>query len=360
MKTFAGLEICRFLCALSVIIWHYQHFFTHGVLGDSISSPQIVVLPLYSLLAPFYQHGFAAVQVFWVISGFIFFWKYSDPIYRRSINATQFFILRFSRLYPLHFATLIIVAALQYLYTKYHGVSFIYGQNNSENFALQLAFASNWLGRQKNTFNGPIWSVSVEVLVYAGFFITIRFIRPGLSLCAIIVFVAKILLHFHYQVLVSCVLFFFAGSLTQQLVKRLSAKWQKIGFFCASACLSYIIFSVYFGHSLSETYLLILSTGVVFCFAAIGTTSGRDISKWNWLGQMTYSAYLIHFPIQLATVLILDAVSINSRDVFISPFVLIVFLSTTFGSAWVVYRIFEMPMQNAIRSKTHLNRAQAA
>ena len=30
-KAFAGIEICRFLCALAVVVYHYQHFFANGV-----------------------------------------------------------------------------------------------------------------------------------------------------------------------------------------------------------------------------------------------------------------------------------------------------------------------------------------
>jgi len=50
VKKFAGLEICRFLCAASVIVWHYQHFFAAGILDDSILPVEGVSLPLYSVL----------------------------------------------------------------------------------------------------------------------------------------------------------------------------------------------------------------------------------------------------------------------------------------------------------------------
>jgi peptidoglycan/LPS O-acetylase OafA/YrhL len=39
-KEFAGLEIARFLCALAVILWHYQHFFVKG----AFTTPELLTV----------------------------------------------------------------------------------------------------------------------------------------------------------------------------------------------------------------------------------------------------------------------------------------------------------------------------
>jgi len=77
--------------------------------------------PFYWLLWPLYDYRRYGVQVFWAISGYIFFWKYKDQIARGSIEAGEFFVLRLSRLYPLHFVTLITVAALQFAFFRVNG-----------------------------------------------------------------------------------------------------------------------------------------------------------------------------------------------------------------------------------------------
>jgi len=46
-------------------------------------------------------------------AGFIFFWKYRDANLRSIDARLDLLVFRFSRLYPLHFVTLIIVAILQ-------------------------------------------------------------------------------------------------------------------------------------------------------------------------------------------------------------------------------------------------------
>jgi peptidoglycan/LPS O-acetylase OafA/YrhL len=167
-----GLEGLRFLATLAVLIWHYQHFaFISDKPVDLIKSE----LPYYAGLFPFYEAGRYGVWVFWCISGFIFFWKYRDAISDRSISGWTFFVFRLSRLYPLHFMTLMLVALLQPIYFTLNGYFFVYPNNDIPHFAAQLFMASDWLPLFGNSFNGPIWSVSVEVLVYAVFFLTLRF-----------------------------------------------------------------------------------------------------------------------------------------------------------------------------------------
>lgn len=64
-----GLEVLRFISALAVLVWHYQHFYC---VGDRLADFKREEQPLYFLLRPFYEHGYNGVQIFWCISGFIF------------------------------------------------------------------------------------------------------------------------------------------------------------------------------------------------------------------------------------------------------------------------------------------------
>jgi peptidoglycan/LPS O-acetylase OafA/YrhL len=320
-----------------------------GVWDNSISYSDRTAFPFYYILAPFYQNGAIAVKVFWAISGFIFFWKYSDSIYKRSVSSARFFVLRFSRLYPLHFMTLITVAILQFFYVSSHNMPFIYDHNDSQNFVLQLGLASNWLNRQPYTFNGPIWSISAEVLAYLFFFIVARFIKPGLSISIAIVASTRIAIAYHPQIVLICIHFFFSGGLTQQIIARLSRRGRAIAFWGASGAIVFIIATLYRGHPVTLTYILILSTSIVSWFTLIESANELDMSKWSWLGDLTYSSYLLHFPIQLAVVLIIDALGVD-RHIFLSPFTLSLFLFMTFGAAWITHHHFEMPMQNAIRA----------
>src|SRR5262249_43664578 len=130
-----GLEVLRFLAALAVLFWHYQHFtYVADKPVDLVRSE----LPLYWLLHPFYEAGPYGVWVFWCVSGFIFFWKYRDAIFDRSMPGWTFFVFRLSRLYPLHFVTLIVVAVLQSVYFGWKGYFFVYQDNDLRHFFLQI------------------------------------------------------------------------------------------------------------------------------------------------------------------------------------------------------------------------------
>jgi peptidoglycan/LPS O-acetylase OafA/YrhL len=83
-----GLEALRFLTAFAILVFHYRHF---AFVADQPVGLVSERLPLYGLLRAFHDSGAFGVSVFWCISGFIFFWKYRDPIADRSVDGWKFF-----------------------------------------------------------------------------------------------------------------------------------------------------------------------------------------------------------------------------------------------------------------------------
>ena len=344
-KGFTGIEIGRFLCAFAVILWHYQQFFQLGLEGGGSDAPSDVTkYPFYSALSFFYLNGHHAVVIFWMISGFIFFWKYGESVHARKTSVYRFVALRFSRLYPLHLVTLIIVAILQVLYLSSHRNYFIYNHNDTAHFLLQLAFASNWSGSMPFTFNGSIWSVSVEVLAYAFFFLVVRFFRPGLILCLVVAVIFKTLDHFQPQNLFVCIEYFFVGGAVVRLIERLNRTQNKIAFWL---CVAGIV--AIGATRLGSGTVIVFAFCCLTAFALLNQAMGARFERVSKLGDLTYASYLIHFPIQIALVLVLDRLGV-SRGVFFSPFALIGFMLITFGLSWVVFHGFEMPAQNRIRA----------
>ena len=95
-------------------------------------------MPLYGMLRLFYEKGYIGVGYFFLLSGFIFFWLYQDSIKSKSTTFQEFWVARISRLYPLHLATLLIVAVLQFWYIAHEGNSFVYPYNDIYHFLLNL------------------------------------------------------------------------------------------------------------------------------------------------------------------------------------------------------------------------------
>jgi peptidoglycan/LPS O-acetylase OafA/YrhL len=356
-KELAGLEVLRFLSALAVVFWHYGHFFVMGIWPDT-NGPDRSLFPLHSVLFLLYDYGFYAVNMFWTISGFIFFWKYSHPIFEKVVGLRTFFFLRFSRLYPLHVATLVIVLVLQFAYSWSHETTFIYGSNDAIRFILHIFMASDWPVNQRYSFNGPFWSVSVEVLVYFLFFVYVCYLRPSLVTCVIAIIALKVitrsgyLAYFLSSDLTLCAQYFFIGGFVQQLLLKIATKdWNKPVFYGSLLiCSAVIVAWTYWGIERTDRTVQIFSAALVAAFVTVVMPKGL-LSKVAPLGNLTYSSYLLHFPIQLTAVLVIDSLQIG-RGLFYSPAALMTFLAVTFIAAHWAYHYLERPAQSLIRRLT--------
>lgn len=356
-----GIEILRFLSAFAVLIWHFQHFYF-----DTASAKIVVVHsqePLYALFRPFYDFGWLGVNFFWTISGFVFYSQYLKKVSSGDVTGPAFFVRRFSRLYPLHLVTLLIVAALQLVYFANHSDYFVFPYNSPYDFFVHLIFASGWLTPYTDSFNGPVWSVSTELVIYLVFFLAARYLRIRLvATLALVVFSAIVgIVMIRHQVkgsesnLFFCAFYFFMGGAVHLIVERMHGVIERrrkalIGL-CALVYIALIAFCALFG---GTKYLAATIGAPVSIFLLliiepyIPSRSARFIVA---LGNTTYSSYLIHFPIQLGIVLVLGHFGIASAAVAQSPLFLAAYMLLVFSLARLVYIAFEAPAQRILRRR---------
>jgi peptidoglycan/LPS O-acetylase OafA/YrhL len=350
-----GLELARFIAALGVLLWHYQHFYYTGTAGPDY---QVEQQPLYGLLWPFYLSGFVAVPVFWCISGFIFHYKYAAPVTEKRVSARHFWVLRFSRLYPLHFVTLLLVALLQWQYTSVIGSGFVYSHQDTRHFVLQLFLASSWRLFEKGaSFNGPIWSVSVEVLIYAWFFATRRLGLGKPVLLGLTVGVTALLsvLKIADTPITRCICLFELGALLSSSYRWSSERFSLSVLRSVVCALSVVAAaSCVLVPALSRLPATVLAVPLAPMFVScllltIRPRSQRVVELLTRLGNTTYSSYLIHFPLQL--VIMLAFVHHREHLPVQSPWFLGLFIVTVFVLAERVYTLFEKPAQDLLRER---------
>ncbi len=348
-----GLELIRFISAFAVLVWHYQHFF---YIADKPTNFIREQQPLYSFFSLFYDYGFYGVQVFWCISGFIFFWKYREKLASKSINFKKFFILRFSRLYPLHFLTLLIVLSLQYIYYSKKEYFFVYQNNDILHFIYQLFLASNWGLEKGYSFNGPIWSISVEVLVYFVFFFMITKISKSIFVNFAVIFIclaAKVLNI--PGTIFDCLAFFYIGGLSAIAFKYIqSTKYEKkisyISLFFLFAFPILLSNTNIYNHKYFAKLFLMLYTPALLFFSAQHFRASPFIQKTiEAAGNMTYSSYLIHFPIQLFVAIYF--MNTEQEIPYYSETFFVGFMLFTLIASYYIYRLFEVPSQKYIRKK---------
>lgn len=348
-----GLEVVRFISALSVLVWHYQHFFYIGKKPtDFIREQQ----PLYSLLSLFYNYGFYGVQVFWCISGFIFFWKYREAIASKTITYKKFFVLRFSRLYPLHFFTLLLVLGLQAIYFAQNDGFFVYQDNDMPHFMYQLFLASNWGFEKGFSFNGPIWSISIEVLIYCFFFLILQKISKSLAVNIVILLICLATKYFKVSSpIFDCLAFFYIGGFAAIAYKHIQTIKYKntllyISIFILLASPVFIYLTSIYQHKYFATLFLMSYTPILLFVCAqhfnVPPTMQKTIEA---AGNMTYSSYLIHFPIQLAVAIC--CLNTEQKTSYYSTVFFIGFILLTLVFSYYIHRLLELPAQNYIRRK---------
>jgi peptidoglycan/LPS O-acetylase OafA/YrhL len=359
-----GVEALRALAAFTVVISHYCHF---AFVGDHLAIPVSSAWPFYSTLGVFYTHGHYGVEAFWCISGFIFSWKYSLTIANRGIPFSHFMFLRFTRLYPLHLATLLVVAVLAYLYFQTHGYYFVYPSNDLKHFILNLFFASNWGLQDGGSFNGPVWSVSVEILVYIAFFSACRalgshfivnFLIAAGAMSALVV-LRRSGQNIRFELL-DAVTFFYLGALAHNVRAELLRRpaWMRHAFIILAAVEIWLLGSLMLAGKVRDIWAaLLMAPAAVLLFELVtmeflGALSGL----FRALGNLTYASYLLHFPLELAIVLVLDRMGIPITKILFEPWFFVTWLVIVFGLAHLTYHGFERPAQDALRKLRLENR----
>lgn len=344
-----NIDLLRGIAAVAILFWHYQHFYFQGT-----KAPTVELLkqqePWANVFNWFYFYGLWGVQFFWILSGFVFFHVYRE---RREISAKEFVINRFSRLYPLHFLTLLMVAVLQWISWKKLGNFQIYRFNDLHHFVLNIFMASEWGFQKAYSFNGPIWSVSVEILIYGAFFIFLKTL--GIRLMSSFTWFllgALFLRRFSNLEILQCFAFFGLGGLVQEIhvffQKRYSSK------FClmtAGLTLVFLFTVIQMGLVSIKSSVQYGLFPVLIWFAgaldASGVSSGRIGIGF---GKITYSSYLIHVPIQIMIMILFDTELVD-RTIVNHPLFLIAYLSGTLFLARVTYVQIERPLQNYFKSR---------
>lgn len=346
-----GLEILRFITAFAILVWHYQHF---SFVGAAPSNFVIDRQPFFAAFEPFYGYGLKGVQVFWCISGFIFFYKYRDTLAERRVGGWTFFVLRFSRLYPLHIVTLLLVVGLQALYFGRHGFTFVYENNDLKHFILQIFMASYWGLQDGLSFNGPIWSISLEVIVYFVFFTCLRLFGAS-NLVNLAILAIYFLARWQGKDgdLLICLGFFYLGG-QAAVFRRAFANhkaWPliQIGLF---ACLILgLVAAVHLqvakdGDRLNDAIMVL--TPMLLVLASGNLKAPKPAAKAiEAFGNLTYASYLIHFPIQLTAILAFSALGLAVP--FYSNALFLGYLAVVLGLSYPVFRFFEKPAQDRIR-----------
>ena len=350
MKRVASIELLRFISSLMVIIWHYQQFFLpfNPFSEKEILTNNRLNQPFYDYLNLFYNYGNKGVDFFFIISGFVFAFVYLSN--KNKINSKFFFVNRFARLYPLHFLTLIIVFFLQFYSNENFNTYIIHFLNDSYHFILNILFVSGWGFEKGLSFNGPIWSVSIEIIIYFIFFIIILSSQNNQFLKSVLLVIFFLTLRklsdFQFISLINakllnCGLLFFEGVLVYYLSKKIK-----------NNTMFFLFGLAMFSLSLTGNFKIYLFLpSVIIIFLSFERFINQKLNNFFcFLGNLTYGTYLWHVPLQILIVIIMKKQEINFSSIELETFFLL-YLTSLFIISMVSYYVFEKKVRVLIRSK---------
>jgi peptidoglycan/LPS O-acetylase OafA/YrhL len=350
-KHFYSIDLLRGVSALVILVWHYHHFYYNHPINPGSAQPQITrtIQPLYDLLLPFYEHGFWAVQLFWIISGFVFAHVYAG----RDTSAKDFAISRIARLYPLHFITLVTVGVLQVLSRELTGGSQIAATNDAYHFYLNLFFISHWGFQDAISFNIPIWSVSVEIAIYIVFFVVAKNIfSAGILFPLVLSGLGYAVVNYGTPLwfFAMCLMFFFIGVIVYYLLTRLK-EYKNLILFLSFLSLLHFANMLLRGDVATKPFhntegFLLVPIVVIFGFIDLSGRFEKFFHRLKWIGDTAYSTYLWHFPIQVLVLTLVYYFSID-RSFFNSPLTLLAWILGMLAVGRLSFNYIEYPLRLA-------------
>ena len=337
-----SLDLLRYLCAVAILIWHYQHFFLLSP-DNRIPNFKIQDQPFWNLLNIPYKTGFNTVPLFWILSGIVL----SKSYLRVNTKLKKFFIHRLARLYPLHLATLFFVLAIQYFSILSVGHPQIYRNNSLKNFLENLFFINDG-----SSFNAPIWSVSVEIFSYIVFSLLIfrQAYRKVFCFFLILSFFAlsqtqlSQLSFLQLNLVGKCGMYFFCGVFMILLSESLPIPILTL------LAISSTFFGIYFR---SNSYLVLFIGMSLSCLVLESCINFRPRLQniFRTLGNLTYATYLIHIPLQIFLLICIQKAGLDQLALVTNEYFFMLWFLILHIVSFVIYRKFEIPSRIWVRGR---------
>jgi peptidoglycan/LPS O-acetylase OafA/YrhL len=337
--------------------------------------------PHLGLLYPFIDNGYVFVGVFFIISGYVLTYNYADR--GKNLVKREFWLARFSRLYPVYL--LVLILSLRMLQEEWHARShFEFWQG----VILAPLVLQGWSPSVATFWNTVAWTLSSEVVLYAAFPWLIRAPWPkkplNLIFLLITIWIIGLIPHSLYLLLNPDHIVGPVDRYTStQLVRFL--KYTPLPYVCTFlagvtlgklqlsitltprqrsiiAAVSLVLVCLFFYTQVRHTPYLLMHGGLltpIFAALVLGLSGPHPISAiFSWrplllIGESSYCLYLLHFNVfQLIHIY---HVPERLHLLFLDPWLSYVIL---IALSLVVFHFVETPARKAIlRRFSHKPRA---
>lgn len=368
------LDMFRLFAALLVVLVHYEIIFGKSIIYGSL--------------------GTTALSWFFVLSGFII--SYSYPTLNTIADFKRFYIHRFIRIYPVYCLAVLISALFVGVGFNTLGdeffsevrrpfeISYDLPELKDNSFWVFAGFrhltftqSISSIETLKLVFNGPLWSLVLEVYFYLAFPVLLIMLKPINTMRKIIValFVGYILQFFLIQYFLPDVesynvmnlnvpvytnpairgLEFIFGMLLYKafaLLPQITGKEELNLKPLLVTIIAYIVVNIVGDRFIPYEYNMFLFgvpivTILVFTLArSHWYPKGKAYGFCLWAGGVSYVLYCLHWPL-MEMIQLWDLLP----QTITFPIHLLLLVSTLLGVSHVVFRFFERPVRGVLYSK---------
>jgi peptidoglycan/LPS O-acetylase OafA/YrhL len=378
---FVVLDSWRGICACLVALFHF----------DSTSH-------MYDL--PFIQGAYLFVDFFFVLSGFVIFAGYQEKL-KKGFGVGRFLLLRFGRLYPLHFALALAFIGADLLklipsldsYSTYKPFT---APGQTPPFIASNLLLIHSLGiHDRLSLNDASWSISVEFYTYVLFAFALIALRGRIKwlIVALLILSPLFLAVFSPQYMnttfqygfIRCLFGFSAGAMCWLLFERYNALaarklvsprlWDGIEI---SLVMLIIVFVTIAGSSALTLAAPLLFSLTILAFAMERGIVSRCLNRriFILLGLLSYSIYMNHMFIRrklfVSGAMVVEKLfhvslmtTVNGHDrMGTSPWqgdlLSVAYLLVLVGISYVTFHTIEEPCRRWFKSRGRLHGGRTA
>ena len=247
------------------------------------------------------------------------------------------------------------------------GSFIVYPTNDAWHFLLNIFMVSNWGISDGYSFNAPAWSISVEILLYTIFFFVALAAGENILISILMMYLGYWFGSHGLAVTGWGVFCFFAGGLAFLAYERWFRQIQSLLPLILTAsvfvCGGFAVYEFPLGHMATNITGKVVLFGVCFpsivlLLAGVQTLNhdaGRPIKI---IGDITYSTYLVHFPIQLTAIWLARVYGVSVD--YTETIWFILFVGVTLLLSVPTYHYFERPAQAYLRRRFKSSKSASA
>ncbi len=320
----AFLDGLRGLAALYVMLGHARWLLWEGFSEGYVTHPEryslLGKIAAYASLSVYYGHQ--AVIFFFVLSGFVIHLRYSRALVNDQAHARfdlfPFLLRRLRRIYPLFIFAMLLTLVMdqtgmaQHYPIYFHATPYnLINLNITPDFSLSTGLANVFLIPLSPAWgsNGPLWSLRFEwwfYIIYPAFWLISRY---SLKIASVVVFVLCLFSLVGWlgpvsnvQTIFSAFPAWWLGALLADIYSgRLKLRFSRVaGLAGLFVVLPFLVAPlVVIDGSVQDLLWALGFTGLLAACLA-WQNSGRSLAyleRLRFLGNISYSLYVIHFPI---------------------------------------------------------------